>query len=119
MPLRIELVGCVVGACVRACMVGVVGWWVRACVCGCAWVCVWVCVLTVLSRHVTYVCACVYLCVCLRVPMCVRACVCSGFEEAGTAACHIRRGDKVRGRDKQADPLPPERYVQRLHAMLG
>jgi len=44
-----------------------------------------------------------------------------GFETTSTAAagCHVRRGDKVQGRDKQADLMPSARYVERLKALLG
>ena len=42
-----------------------------------------------------------------------------GFNATITAACHIRRGDKVKGRDAQARYIKTARYVQRLQALLG
>ena len=42
-----------------------------------------------------------------------------GFNATITAACHIRRGDKVKGRDAQARYIKTARYFQRLQVLLG
>lgn len=41
-----------------------------------------------------------------------------GFEDGTTVACHIRRSDKVQGRDKQAHMTNSSLYIQELRSLL-